>query len=193
MTTKLTAAMTPEMIASDVLRFQRLGWATTCPPSLGHALRSPRTQAPGSRSPGPSDVRPRHRPRTSDRPSARRCLPACRPRTSLARRGQASGPPGTCGEKSDGAECSRSATCEHWDTSLADDWSIARTRNGFSPALVPPYLVCRPLSSMMRVGSPAVLVWLNTPLQLLMAWGVLPPAQSVRRPLMGTCDLIADS
>jgi len=31
------------------------------------------------------------------------------------------------------------------------------------------------------------------PLQLLMAWGVLPPAQSVREPLMGTCGLIAGS
>jgi len=26
-----------------------------------------------------------------------------------------------------------------------------------------------------------------------MAWGVLPPARSVREPLMGTCGLIADS
>jgi hypothetical protein len=27
----------------------------------------------------------------------------------------------------------------------------------------PPYLVCKPVSSMMRVGSPAVPVWLTTP------------------------------
>jgi hypothetical protein len=31
------------------------------------------------------------------------------------------------------------------------------------------------------------------PLQLLMAWGVLPPAWSVREPVMGTCGLIAGS
>jgi hypothetical protein len=29
----------------------------------------------------------------------------------------------------------------------------------------------------------------HVPLQQLMAWGVLPPAWSVRRPLMGTCGL----
>ena len=33
----------------------------------------------------------------------------------------------------------------------------------------------------------------HCPLQLLMAWGVLPPARSVREPLMGTCGLIAGS
>ena len=33
----------------------------------------------------------------------------------------------------------------------------------------------------------------HCPLQMLMAWGVLPPAQSVREPLMGTCGSIAGS
>ena len=33
----------------------------------------------------------------------------------------------------------------------------------------------------------------HRPLQLLMAWGVLPPARPVREPLMGTCGLIAGS
>jgi hypothetical protein len=33
----------------------------------------------------------------------------------------------------------------------------------------------------------------HCPLQQLMAWGVLPPTASVRRPLIGTCDSIADS
>lgn len=33
----------------------------------------------------------------------------------------------------------------------------------------------------------------HCPLQLLMAWGVLPLAWSVRRPLMGTCGTIAGS
>ncbi len=33
----------------------------------------------------------------------------------------------------------------------------------------------------------------HCPLQMSMAWGVLPPAQSVREPLMGTCGLTAGS
>ena len=33
----------------------------------------------------------------------------------------------------------------------------------------------------------------SLPPAVVMAWGVLPPARSVREPLMGTCGLIADS
>ena len=50
----------------------------------------------------------------------------------------------------------------------------------------------RPRQHDLGLGSPAVPEWLIAP-AAGMAWGVLPPARSVREPLMGTCGLIADS
>jgi hypothetical protein len=51
----------------------------------------------------------------------------------------------------------------------------------------------RPEQARLGSGKSGGVGMAHCPLQLLMAWGVLPPAWSVREPLMGTCGLIAGS
>jgi hypothetical protein len=55
------------------------------------------------------------------------------------------------------------------------------------PVLRPPYLLGWVLSRETGPGKSGGAGMAQCPLQQLMAWGVLPPAQSVREPLMGTC------